>query len=85
LAHTERAGTHSAAVNIGTRPTFDSHNVTVEAHLIDFEADLYNQTLTLDFCARLRDEVAFSSVDALMVQMQKDIAQAKDILGDAGI
>ena len=83
LAHTERAGTHPAATNVGTRPTFDGHDVTVEAHLIDFEGDLYDQMLTLDFCARLRDEVAFPNVDALMAQMQKDIAQAKDILGDA--
>jgi len=85
LARAARTGVHPAAVNIGTRPTFDGHDVTVEAHLIDFEADLYNQTLALDFCARLRDEVAFSSVDALMAQMQKDIAQAKNILSDAGI
>ncbi|MBN1976289.1 MAG: bifunctional riboflavin kinase/FAD synthetase [Anaerolineae bacterium] len=84
LAHTERSGIHPAAANIGTRPTFDGHDVTVEAHLIDFEADLYGQTLALDFCARLRDEAAFPNVDALMAQMQKDIAQAKEILGDAG-
>jgi riboflavin kinase/FMN adenylyltransferase len=82
LAHTERAGTHPAAINIGTRPTFDGHDVTVEAHLIDFEADLYGQTLALDFFARLRDEIAFPSVDALMAQMQKDIAQARDLLSD---
>ena len=85
LAHTERAGTRPAAVNIGTRPTFDGHDATVEAHLIDFEADLYDQTLALDFFARLRDEVAFPNVDALMAQMQKDIAQAKDILDDADV
>jgi riboflavin kinase/FMN adenylyltransferase len=82
LAHTERLGTHPAAANIGTRPTFDGHAETVEAHLIDFGADLYGQTLALDFIARLRDEVAFPSVDALMTQMQKDIAQVRNILGD---
>ena len=85
LAHAERLGTHPAAVNVGTRPTFDGHSVTIEAHLIDFGADLYGQPLTLDFIARLRDEVAFPNVDALMAQMQKDIAQARDILGDAGV
>lgn len=83
LAHTERLGTRPAAVNVGTRPTFDGHDMTVEAHLIDFGADLYGQTLALDFCTRLRDEVAFPNVDALMAQMQKDIAQARDILGDS--
>lgn len=82
LAHTEQAGTYPAAVNIGTRPTFDGHDVTVESHLLDFEGDLYDQTLALDFGARLRDEVAFPSVDALMAQMQRDIAQTRDILGN---
>ncbi len=85
LAHTERQGTHPAAVNVGIRPTFDGHAETVEAHLIDFRADLYGQTLALDFYAWLRDEVAFPNVDALMAQMHKDIAQARNILGDAGI
>jgi riboflavin kinase/FMN adenylyltransferase len=83
LAHPEGLGTHPAAVNVGTRPTFNGHDVTVEAHLIDFGTDLYGQTLALDFVARLRDEVAFPDVDALTAQMQKDIAQARDILGDA--
>jgi riboflavin kinase/FMN adenylyltransferase len=81
LAHTERLGTHPAAANIGTRPTFDSHGITVEAHLIDFGADLYGQKLALDLIARLRDEVAFPNIGALMAQMQKDIAQARNILG----
>lgn len=83
LAHTERLGTHPAAVNVGACPTFSGHDVTVEAHLIDFGANLYGQTLALDFIARLRDEVAFPDVDALMAQMQKDIAQARDILDDS--
>jgi riboflavin kinase/FMN adenylyltransferase len=83
LAHTDQMGTHPAAVNVGTRPTFNGHSVTVEAHLIDFGANLYGQALALDFIARLRDEVTFPDVDALMAQMQKDIAQARDILGDA--
>jgi riboflavin kinase/FMN adenylyltransferase len=85
LAHTGRQRTHPAAVNVGTRPTFNGHGVIIEAHLIDFGADLYGQTLALDFRARLRDEVAFPNVDALMVQMQKDIAQVRNILGDADI
>jgi riboflavin kinase/FMN adenylyltransferase len=83
LAHTERLGTYPAAVNVGTRPTFNGHGVTVEAHLIDFGADLYGQALALDFCARLRDEAAFPNVDALMAQMQKDITQVRNILGDS--
>jgi riboflavin kinase/FMN adenylyltransferase len=82
LAHAGHWGTHPAAVNVGVRPTFDGGAMTVEAHLLDFEADLYGQTLALDFFARLRDEVAFPNVEALTVQMQKDIAQVRNVLGD---
>ena len=85
LAHTERPGSHPAAANIGTRPTFDGRAMAVEAHLLDFDGNLYDQTLALDFVARLRDEVAFPNVEALMAQMQKDIAQVRNILGDAGV
>jgi riboflavin kinase/FMN adenylyltransferase len=82
VAHTEHMGTHQAAVNIGIRPTFHGHTLTIEAHLLDFAADLYGQHLALDFVARLRDEVAFPNTQSLMAQMQKDIAQVRDILGD---
>jgi riboflavin kinase/FMN adenylyltransferase len=71
-----------AAVNVGARPTFNGHDITVEAHLINFKADLYGQEMALDFIARLRDEMAFPNVEALMAQMQKDIAQVQDVLGD---
>jgi len=81
LAHGERLSRHPAAVNIGTRPTFDEHTLVVEAHLLDFDGDLYGQTLALDFIARLRDEMAFPGVEALVAQIHKDIAQARGILG----
>lgn len=80
-AHGERLSRHPAVVNVGTRPTFDEHTLVVEAHLLDFDGDLYGQTLALDFIARLRDERAFPSVKALVEQIHKDIAQARDILG----
>lgn len=83
LAHAEHSGEHQAVVNIGTRPTFNGGALTVEAHLLDFDADLYNQVLALDFIARLRDERAFSTAAALVAQIHKDIAQARVVLGDA--
>lgn len=89
LAHTERLETHPAVVNIGARPTFagvsDSQELAVEAHLLDFDADLYGQTLALDFIARLRDERAFPTASALVAQIHKDIAQAQVVLGDVSI
>jgi riboflavin kinase/FMN adenylyltransferase len=71
-----------AVVNIGFRPTFDGSEIrpTVEAHLLDFSGDLYGSTLTLDFIARLRPEVKFPGVEALVAQIQRDIAEARKIL-----
>jgi riboflavin kinase/FMN adenylyltransferase len=66
--------------NVGTRPTFAGQELVVEAHLLDFDADLYDQVLALDFIARLRDELAFPTLNALVGQIQDDIAQARDIL-----
>ena len=84
LAHTARLGTYPAAVSIGTRPTFveASGGVAVEAHLLGFDADIYDQSLVLDFVARLRDEWTFPDIDALVAQIDKDIAQVVDLLGD---
>lgn len=73
---------HPAAVNIGKRPTFkDEHAApTVEAHLLDVQADLYDQTLTLHFQERLREERSFPSADALKEQIQSDVQQARAAL-----
>jgi len=82
LAHTQHQGTHPAVVNVGTRPTFVRDGLVIEAHLLDFDADLYNQMLVLDFVARLRDERAFPGPGALVEQIRNDIARARLILDD---
>jgi len=83
-AHTERWGAYAAAVNVGTRPTFsaqpDVQGLTVEAHLLDFDRDLYDQVLALDFIARLRDEQAYPTLNALVAQVREDIAQTRALL-----
>jgi hypothetical protein len=66
--------------NIGTRPTFDGHRLTIETHIFDFSNDIYGQPLSIEFVERLRDEQAFSTVDALAHQMALDAEQAKQIL-----
>jgi riboflavin kinase/FMN adenylyltransferase len=79
IAHTGRA--HCKAVtNIGVRPTFDNGASTVEAHLLDFEGDLYGQQVALDFIARLRAEQKFHSVTELVAQVHSDIRRAREIL-----
>jgi riboflavin kinase / FMN adenylyltransferase len=72
---------HPAAVNVGVRPTFETgRGLLVEAHLIDFEGDLYGQTLRIAFVERMRGERRFETVDALVDQMQRDVEEAKELL-----
>lgn len=73
---------HIAATNIGINPTFtpDKQIPNVEAHILDFDRDLYGQEVKLEFVARLRDELKFSSVDELIKQIHADIARTREIL-----
>ncbi len=77
------ANGHPAAVNVGTRPTFDSKlGVLIETHLIDFSGDLYGETLRVAFVEKLRDEIAYEGVDPLIKQMHADIEDARRICAD---
>jgi riboflavin kinase/FMN adenylyltransferase len=73
---------HPAAVNIGKRPTFydNAEHSLVEAHLIDFSGDLYDEQARVLFVERLRPEQRFDGIDALSAQLQADIAQARAVL-----
>lgn len=72
-------GRWPAAVSVGRRPTFygSAGDVLVEAHLLDFSGDLYGEPARLSFDSRLRDEEAFDSVDALIAQMERDVAETR--------
>jgi len=61
-------------MNIGHRPTFDGHRTTLEVHILDFDGDLYGQTITVSFLQRLRDERHFDSPADLIQQMKQDVA-----------
>ena len=73
---------HQAVVNIGMRPTFEAQPVfpRLEAHLLDFEQDLYDSELRLEFVARLRSEQRFASITDLVDQINQDIAMARSLL-----
>jgi riboflavin kinase/FMN adenylyltransferase len=77
-------GVHPAVANIGYRPTFDGSETrtrpTIEAHLLDFSGDLYGATIALEFVARLRAEMKFPGIEALVAQIRRDIAEARQIL-----
>lgn len=70
----------SAVVNVGVRPTFGESTPTVEAHLLDVTADLYDREITLAFLARIRDEMKFPSVEALRSRIAEDVAVARRVL-----
>ena len=69
---------HPAMLNIGVRPTVGGDLAqTIEAHLLDFSGDLYEQPLTLQFVTRLRDELKFDGLDALKAQLALDAEAAR--------
>lgn len=75
---------HPAAINVGVRPTFQTgRGLLIEAYLLDFDGDLYGQTLRIAFLERLRGEKRFESVDELVVQMNRDVDQARQICASA--
>ena len=69
-----------AVANVGTRPTFDGEDVTVEAHLLEFDEDLYGEVLRLRFVDRIRDEQRFEGPEELVEQIRRDIERAHEIL-----
>jgi riboflavin kinase/FMN adenylyltransferase len=69
---------HAAVTNVGTRPTFDAPGgVVAEAHLIDFEGDVYGRRVELSFESHLRAEQRFDGVDALRRQIGADVDAAR--------
>jgi riboflavin kinase/FMN adenylyltransferase len=76
----------AAAVNVGVRPTFESgRGELIEAHLLDFDGDLYGSELRLHFLERLRGERRFDSVEALIAAMHEDVARAREICASASL
>jgi riboflavin kinase/FMN adenylyltransferase len=71
--------TFPAVTNVGVRPTVYQNSVTtVESHLLDFTADVYQERVRLFFLRRLRDERAFDSTMQLMGQIRRDVAEARE-------
>jgi riboflavin kinase/FMN adenylyltransferase len=66
--------------SLGTRPTVNGIEPLLEVHVFDFSGDLYGRAIEVEFVAKLRDEVKFESLDAMMEQMKVDGANARDIL-----
>ena len=70
-----------SVTNVGSRPTFpDGDQKVVESHLFDFDGEIYGNEVELSFLERLRGERAFPSADALISQIEKDAARAREYL-----
>ena len=78
-----------AMLNIGTNPTFQRQSLTIEAHIIGFEGNIYDKQVRVEFCKKLRDEQQFESIEALRRQLYADreatleaiaLANNKDII-----
>jgi riboflavin kinase/FMN adenylyltransferase len=72
-----------AAISVGWNPTFgEGRPITVEAHLLDFEGDLYDRPLRIEFRRFLRHELRFETVDELIAQMGLDIERTRQLTAE---
>ncbi len=70
---------HPAATNVGVRPTVDGMKLTVEAHILDFDADIYGEDVRLEFVRRVRPEMKFVGLDALKAQIAADVEEVREV------
>ncbi|GAB4522272.1 MAG: bifunctional riboflavin kinase/FAD synthetase [Anaerolineae bacterium] len=71
---------HMAMTNVGVSPTFGNDEVTVEAYILDFDRDIYGQTLTITFEKYLRPEAKYNSLQELIDQIHRDVAFGREYL-----
>lgn len=71
---------YMAVTNVGVRPTFDGSSVTVEAHIMDFDQQIYGQPISVSFEHRLRGEKKFSGIEELTAQIRADAAAGRAYL-----
>ncbi|MCS7238100.1 MAG: bifunctional riboflavin kinase/FAD synthetase [Thermoguttaceae bacterium] len=76
----ERSGVYPAAISLGPNPTFSEHQLKFEAYLLDFAGDLYGQEVEIEFLERLREVRHFTSVNALLDQMARDVEAVRQIV-----
>jgi riboflavin kinase/FMN adenylyltransferase len=71
---------YSAATNVGMNPTFGNDHLSVEAHILDFDQDIYGEQVQLTFESFLRPELKFNGLDALIAQLKQDVQQTRQLL-----
>lgn len=75
---------YAACTNVGVAPTFGRTESRVEAHLMDFEGDLYGRVVDVSFAKRIREERRFSGVEELTAQIRRDVEEARLFTGSIG-
>lgn len=68
----------AAAISVGTNPTFGHQRRRLEAHVLDFDGDLYGQTLEVDIAFQIRAMLTFSGVDELVARIREDVARCSE-------
>ena len=63
--------------NLGFNPTFEKHPFSIETYIYDFDKNIYNQEITIEFKKKIRDEIKFDSIDDLISQIKRDIDQIR--------
>lgn len=76
----DRCRSHASVSSFGTRPTVDGVEPLLEAHLFDFDGDLYGRHIEVEFVAKLRDELKFPDLPSLTEQMHRDADNARRLL-----
>lgn len=79
----QEAPTWPAAISVGSNPTFDGHDRRVESFVLDRDdLELYDAPIAVDFCARIRGQVKFTGIEALIEQMDADVAAVRTALAE---
>lgn len=78
-ARLEDGSVYPAAVNLGGNPTFGVDAIKIEAHLLDFQGDLYGKPLSLSYLQKIRDIVKFNSKEELIAQMNRDLESVRAV------
>lgn len=71
---------YKSVINIGNNPTFNAEEKTIETHILDFDKDIYEKDIKVEFVKKLRGEIKFKSADELKIQIRKDAETAKKLL-----
>jgi riboflavin kinase/FMN adenylyltransferase len=69
-----------SATSIGVRPTFGDNDIAIESHVLDFDQDLYDKEIELEFVSRIREEKKYDSIHELQEQIGRDVQEVRKVL-----